>query len=175
MSEIWIEIKNYEGCYMISNLGNVKTLSRCVNGSLRKERILKQKIHRDGYRMVTLQKDKKRNYILVHRLVALHFIENKHNKPCVNHIDGNKGNNYVENLEWATVKENSNHAVSLGLCPHSVGETNIKSKLKNSDIINIRKKWDGLYPYNQSDLSIEYKVSKSSIAKILKKETWKHI
>lgn len=175
MSEIWKDIENYEGYYMISNFGNIKSLSRYVRGSLRKERILNKKLHRDGYYMVTLQKDKKRKYILVHRLVASHFVENKSNKPDVNHIDGVKINNVFNNLEWVTSKENSKHAVDLGLSPHSIGETHIKSKLNNSDIIDIRKSWNGLYPYTQNELAIKYNISKSNIAKILKKETWKHI
>lgn len=175
MSEIWLDIENYEGIYMISNYGNVKSLQKIVRGSVRKGRFLKHKKHRDGYFVVTLQNNKKRKYYFVHRLVASSFCQNNYKKPDVNHIDGNKENNFYQNLEWVTSKENSIHAVNLGLCPHSVGENHIKSKLKNKDILEIRKLWDGTNPYNQNDFSKKYKVSKSNIAKILKRETWKHI
>lgn len=175
MNENWLDIEDYKGIYMISDHGNVKSLQKIVRGSLRKERLLKPKKHRDGYFAVVLQNNKKRKNYFVHRLVAIAFCKNNLQKPDVNHIDGNKENNFYQNLEWVTSKENSIHAVNLGLCPHSVGENHIKSKLKNKDILEIRKLWDGTNPYNQDNFSIKYKISKSNIAKILKRETWKHI
>ncbi|MFA5397372.1 MAG: HNH endonuclease [Methanogenium sp.] len=101
MKEKWMIVENFED-YAVSSMGNVKNIK---NG-----KILKQNINGD-YNYVQL---KKRNF-RVHRLVALMFIPNNYNKPYVNHLDGNKSNNIVENLEWCTAQENNLHARKTGL------------------------------------------------------------
>ena len=103
--EEWRDIKGYEGLYMVSNLGRVKSLV----GSYGRTRIkiLDQKPDAHGYKRVALYKNGNKEYFKVHRLVAIHFIENPDNKPCVNHKDENKANNRVENLEWCTVAYNN--------------------------------------------------------------------
>ena len=103
MTEIWHDIDGYEGLYQVSNKGNVKSL---YNGS---ERILRPRQNRDGYLRVQLFKNTAAQDRLVHRLVAEAFIPNLYNKSQVNHLDENKKNNCVDNLEWATAKENSNY------------------------------------------------------------------
>ena len=103
MMEIWHDIENYEGLYQISNKGRVKSL---YNGS---ERILRPVIDRYGYYKIMLYNDSVRKIFSIHRLVAQAFIPNLYNKPQVNHLDENKKNNSVDNLEWATAKENSNY------------------------------------------------------------------
>lgn len=113
--EIWKDIPNYEGYYQVSNMGRVKSLNRVIvmkNGVSRKTKglILKQKYEeRTGYLIATLYKKHKRKDVLVHRLVAQTFIVNSENKRQVNHINEDKTDNRVENLEWMTAKENSNH------------------------------------------------------------------
>ena len=102
MDEIWRDIDGYKGLYQVSNKGRVKSL---YNDS---ERILKPWINNDGYLNVVLYKNTVAQHRLVHRLVAEVFIPNLYNKPQVNHLDENKLNNCVNNLEWATAKENSN-------------------------------------------------------------------
>lgn len=109
----WKDIQNYEDLYQISNTGLVKSLERkiIIHGkeALLKERILKQDDNK-GYKRVTLSKDGKTRRFLIHRLVAIHFLENLENKPMVNHIDNNPSNNNINNLEWVTHSENMIHA-----------------------------------------------------------------
>ena len=111
MQEIWKDIPNYEGIYQVSNLGNVRDI---ITDRHRKPKNLTLN-HRSGYYSVMLCKDKTQKNVLVHRLVAQSFIPNPQNKPQVNHIDGNKQNNCVDNLEWCTAKENLQHASKMGL------------------------------------------------------------
>lgn len=113
--EIWKDIKGYEGKYQISNTGYVKSLDFNHTG---KEKILKNKVNYKGYCFVTLYKENKQYYPRIHRLVAETFIPNPDNLPQVNHIDGNKSNNSVENLEWCTNLENIRHADRMGLSNH---------------------------------------------------------
>lgn len=113
MNEVWKDIKGYEGYYQVSNLGNVKSLSRQVDYKhvvvTRKEVILKKKKDSDGYFAVTLQKDGERKYFRVCRLVAMAFVENPNNLPCINHKDEIKCNDIPENLEWCTVLYNNTY------------------------------------------------------------------
>lgn len=118
--EQWADIEGFEGHYQISNIGRVKSLARMrisARGSLAplRERILAQKVTKQGYHIIGLHNNEVRKFIPVHRLVALHFIENTESKPTVNHIDGNKSNNAVCNLEWNTCQENTTHAFDSGL------------------------------------------------------------
>ena len=122
-NEIWKDIEGYEGLYQVSNFGNVKSLARIVHSKKRsdykiKEKILKQSDTTTGYKKVELHKDnEKRKSFKVHRLVAQAFIPNPENKREVNHIDGNKHNNNVNNLEWVTSSENKIHAFKMNLNP----------------------------------------------------------
>ena len=103
MDEIWHDIDGYEGLYQISNKGRVKSLYK---GS---ERILKPRDNGRGYLRVQLTKENTSKHIRVHRLVARAFIPNPYNLPEINHIDENKKNNSVENLEWCDRRYNVNY------------------------------------------------------------------
>ena len=123
--EIWKDIPNYEGLYQASNLGNIRSLDRIRkqynhNGIATvkyKGKILKQQIKRGtGYYVVRLyDNNKKSKTKLVHRLIAETFIQNKNNFPVINHIDGNKKNNNITNLEWCTQSHNVKESYRLGL------------------------------------------------------------
>lgn len=101
MNEIWKDIEEYEGIYQVSNLGRVK---RVTSG-----RILKEFKITKGYLLVSLYKNGSQSKKLIHRLVAQAFIPNPDDKPQVNHINEDKTNNLVSNLEWTTAKENVNY------------------------------------------------------------------
>ena len=115
MSEIWKDIQGYEGLYMVSCYGRIKSVERYVsiykcNKRKVKPRIIKQSKDTKGYKTVTLQKDGKCHRRRVHRLVAQAFLENPDNLECVNHKNGNKEDNRLGNLEWCTYSENIIHA-----------------------------------------------------------------
>lgn len=103
MKEIWKDVKGYEGCYQVSNFGNVKSLNYMKTG---KEKVLKVRKDKYGYLTVNLSKDGKKKHYTVHRLVATAFLPNPNNLLQVNHIDEDKTNNTVFNLEWCSNEYN---------------------------------------------------------------------
>ena len=109
MAEEWKSIKNWEDLYEVSNLGNIK--------NIKTNKLLKGDINNYGYHRVCLYHNNKKKRYFRHRLVAEHFIHNDdiENKKFVNHIDGDKSNNTVDNLEWVTQSENEKHAFKTGL------------------------------------------------------------
>lgn len=123
MIETWVPIKGYEDKYAISSFGNVKSIGRyvtkCIKGTTAdyylNERPLKSGINAVGYYYVVLYEDNLGKGVAVHKLVATHFIANPDKKEQVNHKDGNKLNNQVNNLEWCTRSENMKHAYANNL------------------------------------------------------------
>lgn len=120
MKEVWKDIPEYEGYYQVSNLGNFRSVPRVIKYKSTGTRnypakMLLTETTKDNYQRIVLMKHGIKKRFQAHRLVALTFIPNPENKPCVNHIDGNKSNNIVTNLEWCTYSENSIHAIRTGL------------------------------------------------------------
>lgn len=120
--EIWKDVENFEGYYQVSNTGRVRSLTRTIatsGGHLTtyKGRELKLKTDKYGYSVAFISKRTEgiRKSVTVHRLVATAFLKMVDGKDSVNHIDGNKKNNNVSNLEWVTCKENTQHAIKNGL------------------------------------------------------------
>lgn len=129
MEEEWCSVAGFEGCYEVSNLGVVRSLTRIRPLTSRSGNqttkifhgcVMKSGLNNKGYEMVWFCKDSKRKACTVHRLVAIAFIPNPLGLPEVNHKDGVKSHNYVENLEWSTVADNRKHAWDTGLQPNKV-------------------------------------------------------
>lgn len=164
--EIWKPIKGYEGIYQVSNLSRIRSIDRAVKYSNGYNRVqkgitLKQHTTRKGYLAVYLCDHQQNFHTFVHRLVALHFIPNPDSKTQVNHINGIKDDNRVENLEWCTSSENMRHAFDTGL---------IKAKISNKEVRKARELHsDGLAG---TKLSKMYNISQSYMSRILKGEVY---
>lgn len=175
------DIKGYEGLYYVTDTGEVWSYDReytlPINGTthIRLGRLLKQ--HKAcGYPFVALCKDGIVKQYKVHRLVAIHFIENPNNLPYINHIDCNKTNAHYTNLEWVTPKQNTAHAILNGLHPELIvkfGINHYLSKITSDDVRLIRKlKKDGL---SDRDIAKKFNVTRNCITQVIKKQTWKHV
>lgn len=177
--EIWKDIPGFEGLYQASNTGKIKSLSRRVWNHqcfmVRKEYIIKDHLLPDGYIQIGLTKpNEKQTRYYIHRLIALAWIPNPNNKPFVNHLDGNKSNNSIENLEWCTKSENVKHAYRTGLMSNK-GARHPGAKLSEEDVNRIRVR----YSLGESTYRIfnsgDYPVSYTNIKDIIAKRTWSHI
>lgn len=129
MREIWKDIKNYEGLYQVSNLGRIRSLNYLHT---KKIAILKLIVRGNGYHGVSLCKKGIKKSVFVHRVVAETFIPTPNNKFQINHKDGNKFNNTIDNLEWVTPKENMKHSIEKGLshkARHKVEQYSLNGKL----------------------------------------------
>ena len=176
-NEVWLPIVGYEGYYEVSNLGRVKSVERFIIYPLGRSQLIREKLLSpslsEGYRVVSLCRNGTPNRWFVHRLVATAFLDNPKGKTQVNHIDFNKSNNNVSNLEWCTPNENTQHSVKHKR--HSHGNMSISSKQNAETVKEIR------YIYKRKictvrELADIYKYSaKESIYSIISGRTWKHI
>ena len=123
--QIWKDIEGYKGHYQISNYGNVR--------SLKKDAFLMKGAYLKGYKIISLWKNGIGKMFRVHRLVAAAFIPNPENKPCIDHIDGDKSNNHADNLRWVTYLENNNNPIT-------------KKRLSENNAKNMQGKEGALHP-----------------------------
>lgn len=172
----------FNGLYRVNSKGEVITDNWKNTG---RTATLKPATDKKGYKRVGLQLNGKLHTKKVHRLVAEAFIPNPENKPCVNHIDGNKANNVVENLEWVTHKENVKHAIDNNLFSFQTPEKSVNIKPKKGElngfsvlterqVLEIRSKFKPRI-YTREKLSEEYKVTTSCIKDVISRKSWKHI
>jgi chemotaxis response regulator CheB len=163
MSEVF---KNIGNNYQVSNLGRVKSF---VTSN---PKLLKGTPNSKGYPVITMKINGNYKTIKIHRLVALTFIPNPENKPCVNHKDGNKQNNKAENLEWVTKSENTLHAYKNNLM--SSGKNKRNSKLSKDEVTQIRDLYKNKI-YKIDELSVLYGMSKGGTANIVYNNVWRNI
>jgi hypothetical protein len=169
--EIWKPVIGYESYYMVSDLGNIKSLDRIDRFNRKYNgRTLKQKKTRYGYSEVDLSISGKSKTVKIHRLVAELFIPNSENKSQVNHKNGIKTDNRAANLEWCTPKENVNHGIETGLIKRK-GEENPCSKLTRREVQEIRQKYSS-GNYSQRALAKEYSVNQRVIWDIVNNKKW---
>lgn len=176
MEEIWKDVPGFEGLYQVSNTGKVKSIATKVNhryGSRKRAEKLKSlATNENGYATVNLYKENKLKVFKVHRLVAQCFIPNPYSKKTVNHIDANKLNNNLPNLEWATHSENLLHAHRNNLINSARGERTI-SPLTNKDVLAIRMlRSTGTRCKKLSEM---FGIHPNNISKIVNRHTWVHI
>lgn len=178
--EIWKDMDGYEGCYQISNLLRFKSLDRYVvcnkniPTKIVRGRILKSFLDTCGYPRVHLSKNGVRKQESVHRLVALHFIPNPENKKEVNHKNGIKTDNRIENLEWVTHSENAIHAFSTGLnfIQNTKGSKNGQAKLNEDKVKEIIL----LLPHKRNkDIAAHFGVVETVISHIRSNKSWRHV
>jgi hypothetical protein len=168
--EIWKDIPNYKGRYQVSNTGKVRSLNYL--GTKGKIQELKLSVNDHGYKRVHFKVGDQAKTFDVHRLVALAFI-GKPNGLQVNHIDGNKLNNHVLNLEYVTASQNTQHAYDMGLVCRT-GENNGRSKLTKEDVLKIRELYS-LGNFTQKQLGEMFNVAYGTVKKIINRERWSHI
>ena len=173
-AEEWRDVEGYVDYYRVSSYGRIMSRDRVVpnrwgNGQHRKGKLMSPGSSPNGYKIITLHKKGKVKYQTVHRTVAAVFLPNPENKPEINHIDGNKENNNIKNLEWVTVVENKKHAQDTGLFS-SKGENNPNVKLTESDVRCIR-----LSNVAMKELAEIYNVSRGAISKIKTRRSWKNV
>lgn len=172
MEEVWKDVVSFEGYYQVSNLGKVKSLSRYVN-TYNGKRLIKGKIrrpqkHNQGYLTVSFSGVSSK---LIHRIVAQAFIPNPLNLEFVNHINGIKTDNRVENLEWVTRQQNEDHAFGTGL-KNSTGSHNQMAKL-DEEKVRLIKQSKGIL--KSRELALVYQVHEATITRIWKGTIWKHV
>lgn len=166
---MWKDIKGYEGFYQVSNKGQIKSLKRWMVAS---ERILTGSLPISGYPTVSLIKNRVDKKVKIHRLVALHFVDNPKMKPQINHKNGIKTDNHFLNLEWCTASENTRHAFDIGLISQK-GESNNSSKLTKKEVVAIRNHNTNLI--TQERMAKIYNVSRSLIGLVVNRKRWSHL
>ena len=163
-NELWKEINGFNK-YFVSNFGNIKRITYKITDSIKRiqtknEQLIHPSIDKDGYKQVVLTSDlNQRKTLRVHRIVGDAFIENLELLPFINHKDGIKDNNVVDNLEWCTSSENVQHAIKTGLC--------------NTSISIVQLSLDGKYinVFNSTRLAqLETNIDASCISKVCKNQ-----
>ena len=168
--EEWKDIDGYDGVYQVSNCGRTRSFK------WNKYRILKKTCDTKGYIINGFYLSGKRKIFRVHRLVGMSFIPNPKNYETINHLNLNKADNRVENLEWCSHMQNVQHAIMSGVHPVCIprGSKNAMSKLDKKTILIIRSLYKNK-KYTQKEIAKKFKVHPETIYRIVNKKTWKHV
>lgn len=166
--EEWRDVVGYEDYFQVSNKGQIF--------SKRSNKILKQYLHENGYFIFSTKlfgRNSKAVCFKIHRVVAEAFIVNPENKPAVNHIDSNRTNNCVENLEWCTYKENAQHCVKMGRYPCRYGANSFSAKLTEQDVLFIRENYTPRHKeFGSRALGKRFGVDHATISAIINNTSW---
>lgn len=185
MENTFVPVAGYEGVYEINRHGVVRSVLRVIhrsNGTIQtfKQHVLSQFLSEHGYPCVRLRNSSKRKSCVarVHRLLAIAFIDNSADLPEVNHIDGDKGNYGLDNLEWVTSQGNRQHAWRIGLrnrshLPYVCGEMVGNAKLTDAMVIDARQMRASGMSYSKIGAAVG--VTKRTVMRAIKGESWKHI
>ncbi len=178
--EVWKDIPDYEGYYQCSNMGRVRSLDRHYYNSRGRKRyhagvIIRQNTDPQRYKQVGLHKNGVSKTFRVHVLVMLCFVGERQGDDVINHKDGDKDNNSVENLEYCSQSHNMYHAHSTGLIKiiGKKGEANNSSKLLDWQVSEVRTLHS--QGATQISLALKFNVSKSLISSIVRGESWRHL
>lgn len=185
-NEIWADAFGFEDHYEVSNHGNIRSKAVFIphdgnwnedlGGYIKHKKLHKVQINRYGYVTKKLCKYGGCKRTLVHRLVARAFIPTDDYKQQINHIDGNKQNNHVSNLEWCSPSFNIKHAWATGLMTneHTIGSKHHKAKINEADVLVIRDSYKNKVK-TKKELAAEYGLSEASVSDVLYKRTWRHV
>lgn len=181
LSEVWKPVKGFESFYEVSDCGNIRSIERYINlpthSYLKKQKLLTQFKDGRGYKHVKLYDGFGHpKSLCIHRVVLPTFLENSDNLPEINHMDGNKLNNRLDNLEWCTRSYNIEHIYANGLRDPSTykGSGNHNSKLTEEQVINIRSD-RRLYKSLYRELAEKYNVGTTLIGYIVNNQVWNHV
>jgi|SRR6185369_12819676 len=170
---IWKDIPGYNGRYKASDQGEILSINwRNTRGYMRKGKIMKQSHESNGYLHLNMVTENGSKLVLAHRLIAETFLAPVEGKIFVNHKNGIKHDNRVENLEWCTKSENSKHSFSIGIQDNK-GVNHPSARFNNEQITEMREKHsNGISAYK---ISKEYKMSYTNAKDIVSRRTWSHI
>ena len=177
--ETWLPVKDFEGLYEVSSFAKIRSVERFIvldtHTYLKKQKELTQFNDGRGYLHVKLY-DGKANpkSLTVHRIVAIAFVPNPNNLPEVNHIDGNKLNNYPENFEWTSRRDNIKHAYTFRDPATYKGSGNKNSKLTEEKVLKIREEYK-LLKTTYKELALKNNVGITLIGYIINNKVWNHI
>ena len=175
----WKDVEGYEGIYSISSNGDILSSGFHFYNArglycFRKPRILKKCLNSEGYVTSILTRGKTFKNVKVHRLVALAFLGSPPTgKGQVNHKNGVKSDNRVENLEWISGQDNIRHAFATGLNYGRKGESSLRSKLKDRDVIDIRDRYSN--GETIASMARSYGVTETCIRLVCKRKSWTHL
>jgi hypothetical protein len=173
--ETWKPVVGLEGYYEVSDAGAVRSVARSyiINGGVYRKPsvLLKGSIARNGYLRHTLSVDDVKYYKSVHKMVAEAFVENPLNLPQVNHVNGNKLDNRVENLEWTSASTNVQHAYNIGLANGKAGSRNSQAILTEAEVLEIVRLYN-TGKYKQKDLAQMFGQKFQNISSILRGKSW---
>lgn len=180
MEEIWKDVQGYgeyDTFYEVSNLGRIRSKDRITVGKCGrvfpfKGQIIKPCKTKLGYHMVNFRYEGRKWPVLVHRVVVKAFLTPEEGKSQVNHIDGDKTNNKLSNLEWVNASENKLHAIRIGITKPKKGENSTFVKLKEEQVLKIRNEHKDL---TQKEIGKLYGVSPSTVYMIKRNKIWTHI